>query len=103
MPADIITIKKRNGETEAFNDEKIFRSLQKAVIDAGKDPEEEKDLVREVARDVIAEIRGGPVMEHDSASTEKIREKILERLDQESSAVSYAWLEFEKRYKGGTR
>ncbi len=103
MAAAITTITKRDGSTEAFNDEKIFRSIQKAVIDAGKDPDDEKGLVREVARDVIADVKGGPIMENDGASTDEIRANILERLDQESSAVSYAWLEFEKRYKGGTR
>lgn len=87
---------KRNGKTESFDEEKIRRSINKAVIDAGRSPEEMKKIVEKASRSTVELLRS-----KKEIKTNEIRSKVLAGLDQDAPAVSDAWRNFDRKYKNG--
>ena len=87
-------IKKKDGRKEAFDEKKLRRSIQKAVIDAGATVEEKKEVIEKVVKETIETIG-----EKGEVSTQALRDTVLGALDKVDSAISAAWRSFDKKYK----
>ncbi len=91
-----LKVKKKDGQVENFDPEKIKRAMEKASIDAGYLLEGNVDLtlVDVVIKDLDKELQG-----KEEVESVAIREKILNKLEQIDSRMVKAWKKFEKRYK----
>lgn len=87
-------VRKRSGNKETFDADKIRRSIQKAGIDAGYTVEDIATVVDSVT-DSIVEM----AQEKNELSTDAIRDNVLNELDKAQSEVAESWRKFDKKYK----
>jgi len=87
-------VRKKLGHMEAFDPNKIRRSIQKAVLDAGYSLDEQKELINEVADNVIK--KSSEMKEID---TESIRDSILVKIDKIEPSIAQSWRRFDEKYK----
>jgi transcriptional regulator NrdR family protein len=85
---------KRNGKAVPFDERKLRRSIEKAVLDAGHKLDDKKSLVGRILNEVIDKFgNNGPV------ETKDLREAILDELDRAEPSISKSWRSFDKKYK----
>jgi transcriptional regulator NrdR family protein len=87
-------VKKRVGHTEPFDPNKIRRSIQKAVLDAGYTLDEKKELIDEVSGNIIEKSK-----EEREIDTETIRNSILVKIDEVEPSIVQSWRRFDSKYK----
>ncbi len=92
----VVKVKKRNGDTEPFDPEKVRRSIEKAAIDAGYNLKGMGDLnlIDEVTKGIVEETRNKNEIE-----SKTIRQIVLNTLENAQSSIAESWKKFEKRYK----
>jgi transcriptional regulator NrdR family protein len=83
---------KVSGNKEAFDEDKLKGSLQRAAI-AAKRPANGKSIT-----DISAELSRS-YKEKPKVSSEDIKEDVLKALDDAEPKVSEAWRQFDSRYK----
>ncbi|MGZ7068946.1 MAG: ATP cone domain-containing protein [Methanobacterium sp.] len=96
----VTKVKKRKGNVEPFDPEKVRRSLEKAAVDSGYTLKGMADL------NLIDEITKGIVEEAQTKGeidTQTIRNSILNRLEAAGSSIANSWRKFEKRYKSESK
>ncbi len=91
-------VKKKSGNKEPFDSDKIRRSIQKAAIDAGYSIDEISAAVDDVTNKIleIAE-------QKNEINTDAIRDNILNELDKAHSTISDSWRKFDEKYKSEER
>ena len=87
-------VSKKDGGKEAFDAEKIRRSIMKAMVDAGESVEERKDLVDKITANAVEKFG-----QKGDAATAEIKEYTLSALEKAGSKASNAWSKFDKKYK----
>ena len=87
-------VKKKSGAKEQFDAEKIRRSIQKAVIDAGSTVEKKAEVIEEASEAAIKK-----AMEQGEVTTVMLRDKTLEKLDEFDASAAEAWRKFDMKYK----
>ena len=88
-----VVIKKR-GTEEAFDQDKIKKSIQKAAIDAGYSLNEKEDLINEITDHVTEKVK-----EEDEVKSDVICEAVLNEMLASSPEIVDAWRKFDRRYK----
>jgi len=91
---EMTEVRKRLGHTEAFDPNKIRRAIQKAVLDAGYTLDEKKELINDVAQNVID--KSSEMKEID---TKTIRDSILVKMDNVEPSIAQSWRRFDDKYK----
>jgi len=86
---------KKDGGQEEFQVEKLKASIQNAAKEAGLDTAEINQLAEKVTTKVMEVINSIG----DKVSSSRIREKVLETLDELDNSVSRAWKDYDKKYK----
>lgn len=89
-------LKRITGDREAFEAEKIRRSVRKAYVDAGKCLGECEEEILQIAEEVISIAR-----KEEAIETKRIRDLIVERLERIQPAAADSWKKFEEKYKDG--
>lgn len=89
------TVIKRNGNSEAFDPNKIRGAIEKATIGAGLALQRRKEIIDKVAEKTIT-----AAGEKGEITTNALREQILEQLETVERSVFDSWRRFDKRYKG---
>ncbi len=89
-------LKRITGDREAFEEEKIRRSVRKAYIDAGKCNGNCEGEIFNIADEVIAIAK-----KEDTLESKRIRDLILERLEKAQPKAAESWKKFEEKYKDG--
>lgn len=87
---------KRDGKREAFNPEKLRRSVKKAAIDAGHELGEKEEVVEAAVSGILKQASDRAEM-----TTDEIRKNILSQLEEADSTISTAWRRFDDKYKIG--
>ena len=87
-------VRKRSGNKEPFDEDKIKRSIQKAGIDAGYTIDEVAKLADSIT-DGITEM----AQEKNEINTDAIRDNVLKELDKAQARVAESWRKFDKKYK----
>jgi transcriptional repressor NrdR len=87
-------LKRITGDREAFEAEKIRRSVRKAYIDAGKCLGECEQEILRIAEEVISIAR-----KEEAIETKRIRDLVVERLEKAQPDAAESWKRFEERYK----
>jgi transcriptional regulator NrdR family protein len=85
---------KRDGNKEAFEPNDIKSALTKAFEEGGLSPEENKEKIDDLIKEVteVAEEKG-------EMHTERIREMILSKLDDIAPEASEAWRKHDREHK----
>lgn len=89
-----ITVVKRDGKTEAFDIKKVRRSIQKAVLDSGGDPDEMRGHIGRIAKDVA-----DAATKEKSIETKAIKKMVLAEFDRMDPSVSKSWRVFDHKFK----
>ncbi len=84
---------KRDGEKEPFNEEKIKKSIENAVKQAGFNVEEKKSLINDTYTRAIE-----VTTERDRIQARAIRNEILNYLQHEDKEVANAWENYEEKH-----
>jgi transcriptional regulator NrdR family protein len=87
-------VRKRLGHTEAFDSNKIRRSIQKAVLDAGYSLDEKKELIEEVSNSIIEKSK-----EQREIDSKSIRRSILVNIEKIQPSIAQSWRRFDDKYK----
>ena len=87
-------VKKRNGEIQPFEAEKIRNSIRKAAIDAGLSPDKKKKMIEGVAKKAIEMAK-----QRDQIETRALRDTILAELEKTEAPLAEAWRRFDNKYK----
>ena len=87
-------VKKRNGEKEPFDPDKIRRSIQKAGIDAGYRIQDTAKLVDNITDEIMEMAE-----EKNQINTDAIRDNVLNELDKAQASIAEAWRKFDRKYK----
>jgi|WetSurMetagenome_2_1015567.scaffolds.fasta_scaffold61574_4 transcriptional repressor NrdR len=87
-------LKRITGDREAFEAEKIRRSVLKAYVDSGKCLGECEADIQRIANEVISIVR-----KEEAIETRRIRDLVVERLEIVQPAAAESWKRFEERYK----
>jgi transcriptional repressor NrdR len=90
----ILEVRKRLGHTEAFDHNKIRRSIQKAVLDAGYTLDEKKELIDEVSDTIIKKSK-----EQREIDSKSIRNSILVNIEKVEPSIAQSWRRFDEKYK----
>ncbi|MCX6777962.1 MAG: ATP cone domain-containing protein [Candidatus Micrarchaeota archaeon] len=85
---------KSSGSKEPFDEKKLRRSIEKAVIDSGASVEKKKKTIDKVAKDVTDKARKKAVV-----TTGMLKSDILAELEQFEPLVAEAWRDFDRKYK----
>jgi len=88
-------VRKRSGNKEPFDADKIKRSIQKAGIDAGYAIQETATLVDNITDSIINMAR-----EKNEMNADAIRDNVLMELDKAQAEIAESWRKFDKKYKG---
>jgi transcriptional repressor NrdR len=88
-------LKRITGDREAFEAENIRRSVRKAYVDAGKCLGECEEEILRIAEEVISIAK-----KEDTIETKRIRDLILQRLENTRPEAARSWKAFEEKYKG---
>jgi transcriptional repressor NrdR len=87
-------VRKRLGHTEAFDPNKIRRSIQKAVLDAGYSLDEKKELIDEVSNSIIEKSK-----EQREIDSKSIRNSMLVNIEKIQPSIAQSWRRFDDKYK----
>jgi transcriptional repressor NrdR len=87
-------LKRITGDREAFEAEKIRRSVRKAYIDAGKCLGECEGEILQIAEEVISIAK-----KEEAIETKRIRDLIVQRLEKIQPEAAKSWKRFEEKYK----
>ncbi len=92
----VIKVKKRSGDIESFDPDKVKISIQKAAIDAGYNLNGmgNYDLIDDINKGIVEKAGEKNVIESST-----IRKIILNELETAQSSIAESWKRFEKRYK----
>lgn len=88
-------VRKRSGNKEPFDPNKIKRSIQKAGIDAGYAIEDIVQLVDDVTDQIIEMAE-----QKNEINTDAIRDNVLNELDKAQASIAESWRKFDRKYKG---
>jgi len=86
----MITVIKKNGMEEPFDEEKLRDSIIAAADDAGFNEDRTKEVVNNIAQKVFDNISG-----EKKVTTYKIREIVLRELGNVEDGIAAAWREYE--------
>lgn len=84
---------KSNGKKEPFRPEKIQKSLEEAVKDAGFNPEQKMNIIKHASQDAIQMAQN-----MDQIESKQIRDTILNDLEQDDNQVAQAWKNYERTH-----
>jgi len=84
---------KRDGKMEPFRPEKIRRSVEGAVKDAGFNPGQKMDVIEHASQDAIQMTQN-----MDQVEVKQIRDTILNDLEQDDQQVAQAWKNYEQQH-----
>jgi transcriptional repressor NrdR len=87
-------VRKRLGHMEAFDPNKIRRSIQKAVLDTGYTLNEKKELIDEVSNTIIEKSK-----EKKEIDSKTIRTSILVNIEKVQPSIAQSWRRFDEKYK----
>ncbi|MBZ2165993.1 ATP cone domain-containing protein [Methanobacterium spitsbergense] len=90
----MVVVVKKSGGNEAFDGEKIIKSIEKAAIDAGYSLDRIKNIIDETIKDITEE--AGKSGEID---TDAIRDSIFNRFEKNESSIVKSWKNFDAKYK----
>lgn len=88
-------VRKRSGDKEPFDADKLKRSIQKAGIDAGYTLEDISAEVEEITHKIV-----GIAQQKIEINSDAIRDHILMELDESKPSVAESWRRFDEKYKG---
>ena len=84
---------KSTGKKQPFKAEKIKNSIEKAVKDAGFNPQEKTDVIEHASRDAIQMAQN-----MNQVETKEIRNIILNDLDQDNKKIANTWRQYERQH-----
>lgn len=84
---------KRNGMKEPLRPEKIQKSLEEAVKDAGFNPKQKMNVIQHASQDAIQMAQN-----MDQVESKQIRDTILNDLKQDDQQVAQAWRNYERTH-----
>lgn len=84
---------KRNGIKEPLKLEKIRKSLEEAIKDAGFIPRQKMNIIRHASQDVIQMAQNV-----DRVESKQIRDIILNDLEHDDKQVARAWGNYEREH-----
>ncbi len=89
---------KSNGKREQFSEQKVKKSIESAVRDAGLNPQQKSGLIDNTVNDVKQQ-----VMNKDEVRTNEIRDIVINDLDQDEeqageTTVGQAWRNYEEEH-----
>lgn len=84
---------KRNGMKEPLRPEKIQKSLEEAVRDAGFKPEQKMNVIEHASQDAIQMAK-----RMDHVESRQIRDTILNDLEQDDKLIAQAWIHYEREH-----
>lgn len=84
---------KRNGMKEPLRPEKIQKSLEEAVRDAGFKPEQKMNVIEHASQDAIQMAK-----RMDQIESKQIRDMILNDLEQDDKLIAQAWIHYEQKH-----
>jgi transcriptional regulator NrdR family protein len=90
----MIDVIKKSGKREMFNPDKVTRSVNKAIIDAGMLTEDKKAITQQVVEEATRLAEG-----KTTVASSALRENILNGLEKADPTVAQAWRKFDQRYK----
>jgi len=82
---------KKDGSKQPFDPQKLRTSIQKAVKQAGIEKERGLEIVREILKDVLNFVRS-----EEEIQTKKLRDRILDNLEEMEPTVDQAWRSYEQ-------
>lgn len=84
---------KRNGKKERFNAQKIRKSVENAVSDAGFSVTEKMNVIEHATQDAenLAKNR-------NEVKTEEIRNEIINDLEEDDQKVAQSWRNYERQH-----
>ena len=84
---------KSNGKREQFSEQKVKKSIESAVKDAGFSPQEKMNVIEHASQDAAQMAQG-----KDEIQTRQIRDAVLNDLEQDDQQVANAWKQYERQH-----
>ncbi|WP_424354885.1 ATP cone domain-containing protein [Methanobacterium sp. MBAC-LM] len=84
---------KSNGKKEQFSEQKVKKSIESAVKDAGFSPQEKMNVIDHASQDAIQMAQN-----KNQVQTKQIRDTILSDLEQDDQQVANAWKQYERQH-----
>lgn len=89
---------KSNGKREMFSEQKIKKSIESAIKDAGLNPQKKSGLVNNTVNDVKQQ-----VINKDEVRTNEIRDIVIDDLEQDEeqageTTIAQAWRNYEQEH-----
>ena len=89
---------KSNGKREQFSEQKVKKSIESAVKDAGLNPQQKSGLIDNTVNDVKQQ-----VMSKNEVKTNEIRDIVINDLEQDEeqageTTVAQAWRNYEEEH-----
>lgn len=84
---------KSTGKKEQFKPEKIKKSIEEAVKDAGFNPQQKMNVIEHASQDAIQMAQN-----MNQVKTKQIRDTILNDLEQDDQQVAQAWKKYEQQH-----
>lgn len=84
---------KSTGKREPFKPEKIRKSVEEAVKDAGFSPQQKRNVIEHASQDAIQMAQN-----KNQVQTKQIRDTILNDLEQDDQQVAQAWKQYERQH-----
>lgn len=91
----LTSVIKKNGKKVPFDPEKIKSAIAGACTDAGVADAEKHIIVEQVSASMVMDF-----MDKTEVTTDQIKEKILDELDNSSPFVAKHWREYEQGKRG---
>jgi len=85
---------KSDGKKQPFKAEKIINSIEKAVKDAGFNPQEKTGAIDHASRDAIQMAQN-----MNQVETKEIRNTILNDLEQDEPQIANTWKQYERQHR----
>ncbi len=84
---------KRNGSRENFNIQKLRKSIENAVSEAGFSVTEKMNLIEHATQDAE-----NLVKERNEVKSQELRNEIVNDLEEDDSKVAESWRNYEKQH-----
>ena len=84
---------KSNGKKEQFSKQKVRKSVENAVKDAGFSPQEKMNVIEHASQDVSQMAQN-----QDEIQTRQIRDTVINDLEQDDQQVANAWKQYERQH-----
>ena len=84
---------KSNGKREQFSEQKVKKSIESAVKDAGFSPQEKMNVIEHASQDAAQMAQS-----KDEIQTKQIRDTVLNDLEQDDQQVANAWKQYERQH-----